>query len=49
MLILYIEDNVTNRFLMEMIFKKFSGSSLQSAIDAEKGLEQVYTNPPDLF
>jgi CheY-like chemotaxis protein len=48
-IVLYVEDNATNRFLMEMIFKDFDGFALELANDAELGLTHVSNCPPDLI
>lgn len=47
--ILYIEDNATNRFLMEMIFRHFNGYTLTLADTVTKGCEKVLSSPPDLI
>jgi CheY-like chemotaxis protein len=47
--VLYIEDNASNRFLMEMIFTNIEGAKLELALDAEQGLTCVEASEPDLI
>jgi CheY-like chemotaxis protein len=47
--VLYIEDNATNRFLMEMVFQQFDGFELELANDAEQGIAHVTSSSPDLI
>ncbi|MDX1397240.1 MAG: ATP-binding protein [Oceanospirillum sp.] len=46
---LYVEDNATNRMLVEKIFDKRPGDSLITASTPEEGLELLRHNSPDLI
>lgn len=47
--VLYVEDNATNQFLMEMIFQNFDGFKLDVVDDAEQGVVYVSSCIPDLI
>lgn len=47
--VLYVEDNASNRFLMEMVFKLVEGIELSMVNSAEEALGLVSTVKPDLI
>ncbi|MDH5600499.1 MAG: ATP-binding protein, partial [Gammaproteobacteria bacterium] len=47
--IIYIEDNLANMQLIEMIIKKQGGIELITAMQPEEGLEKIRSNKPDLL
>ncbi|MDH5445516.1 MAG: response regulator [Gammaproteobacteria bacterium] len=47
--ILYIEDNLDNRVVMEALIKKSLGIDIRTANDAEQGLKMCQESLPDLI
>ncbi|MBX2830417.1 MAG: PAS domain S-box protein [Rhodospirillales bacterium] len=47
--VLYVEDNLSNRALMEMILTKNDRFSLITAVDGETGVEMARREKPDLI
>lgn len=47
--ILYIEDNVSNRFLMEVIFRRYPGYELALRENCQSGLDYIYNQHIDLL
>lgn len=47
--VLYIEDNPANRMLMEEMFRRLPGVTLETANDGEQGIARAKANGYDLF